>query len=169
MISQYYQDGCLGTFGTDRVGTLGTPTSHPGRPILICKAAELTAKVFARSFTIEKFLPHSESLPLLTQIWSHKMCFSIQWWLTFYNSQKNNTLIDASRFTQVPDFGEMSEAETFLNFISLHPKVSSTAIGSNNRKFQVHHINRHPTTKETVVAPQNNFVFKTSEILILQK
>jgi len=54
MISQYFQNGCLGTFGTDRVGTLWTPTSYPGRPILIYKAAELTTKTFARSFTIEK-------------------------------------------------------------------------------------------------------------------
>jgi len=34
----------------------------------------------------------------------------------------------------VPDIGEMSEAETFLNFISLHPKVSSATKGSNNQK-----------------------------------
>jgi len=54
MIDQYFQNDCLGTFGTDRVGTLGTPTSHPGQPILIYKAAELTEKAFARSFTIEK-------------------------------------------------------------------------------------------------------------------
>jgi len=46
MISQYFQNGHL--------GTLGTPTSHPGRPILIYKAAELAEKAFARSFTIEK-------------------------------------------------------------------------------------------------------------------
>jgi len=54
MISQYFQNGCLGTVGTVKVGTHGTPTSHPGRPILIYKAAELTAKAFARSFSIKK-------------------------------------------------------------------------------------------------------------------
>jgi len=54
MVSQYFQNGCLGTFGTNRVGTLGTPTSYSGRPILKYQAADLTMKAFARSFTIDK-------------------------------------------------------------------------------------------------------------------
>jgi len=36
----------------------------------------------------------------------------------------------------VPDIGEISEAETFLNFVSLHPKVSSTTKGSKNKKSE---------------------------------
>jgi len=56
-----------GPLGKNRLGAFGTPTSHPGRPTLY-KAAELTAKAFARSFTIEKVFPHSEPLPFLTQI-----------------------------------------------------------------------------------------------------
>jgi len=83
--------------------------------------------------------------------------------------QPEKILIDASRFTQVPDIGEMSEAETSLNFIFLHPKVSTTTKGSNKIKIQVNRTNRHSRQKEIVVAPQNNFIFKTSEILILQK
>jgi len=60
----------------------------------------------------------------------------------------------------VLDIGEMSEAETFLNFISLHPKVTSTITGSNNRKIQVHYTNQHPRKNEIVVAPQINFCFQ---------
>jgi len=74
MISQYFQNGCLGTFGTDRVGTLGTPTSHPGQPILIYKAAELTAKAFAMSFTVEKITSLIQShFPLNPDMITHGM------------------------------------------------------------------------------------------------
>ena len=83
-----FQMAACGPLGKNRLGAFGTPTSHPGRPTLIYKAAELTAKAFARSFTIEKVFPHSEPLPFLTQIWSHMICSSIQSRLKFYNSQK---------------------------------------------------------------------------------
>jgi len=76
MISQYFQNGCLGTFGTDRVGTLGTPNSHPGRPILIYKAAELTAKAFARPFPIEKMtFSFRAASPLNPGMIAHDMFF----------------------------------------------------------------------------------------------
>jgi len=76
MISQYFQNGRLGTFETDRVGTLGTPTSHPGRPILIYKAAELTAKAFARSFTIKKITSSFRATyPLNPDMITHDMFF----------------------------------------------------------------------------------------------
>ena len=76
MISQYFQNGCLGTFGTDTVVIFGTPTSHPRRPILIYKAAELTTKAFARSFTIEKITSSFRTtFPLHPDMITHDMFF----------------------------------------------------------------------------------------------
>jgi len=41
--------------------------------------------------------------------------------------------------------------------------VSSTTTGSNNRKIQVHHTNRHPWKKEIAVAPQNTLFSRRRE------
>jgi len=76
MINQHVQTGCLGTFGTDGVGTIGTPTSHLGRHILIYKAAELTTKAFARSFAIEKITSSFRATsPLNLDMNTHDMFF----------------------------------------------------------------------------------------------
>jgi len=76
MISQYFQNRCLGTYGADRVGTLGTPTSHLGQPILIYKAAELTVKAFPRSFTLEKITSSfRETSSLNPNMITHDMFF----------------------------------------------------------------------------------------------
>ena len=76
MISQYFQTGCLGTIGTDRVGTLETPTSHTGRPVSIYKAAELTAKAFVRPFKIEKNTSSFRATsPLNPDVITHDMFF----------------------------------------------------------------------------------------------
>ena len=95
MISQYFQNGCLGTFGTDRVGTLGTPTLHSGQPILIYKAAELTAKAFARSFTIEKITSSFRATsPLYRDMITRDMFFHSV--ATDILQQPGKILIDAS-------------------------------------------------------------------------
>jgi len=86
MISQYFQNVCLGTFGTDRVGTLVTPTSHPVRPIFNIQSCWINWEGLCKViYNWKKLLSHSESLPVLTQIWSHIICSTIQSWLTFYN------------------------------------------------------------------------------------
>ena len=71
-----FQMAACGPLGKNRLGTFGTPTSHPGRPILIYKAAELTAKAFARSFTIEKSFSSFRATSLLNpDMITHDMFF----------------------------------------------------------------------------------------------
>ena len=170
MIIQYFQNGCLGTFGTDRVGTLGTPTLHRGRPISVYKLLNHLRRPLQGHLQLKILLPHSEPLAFLKPRYNYTSYVppvSRDWHST--SARKRSILMDMSRFTQAPDIWEMSGAETFLILFLRTQKCPPLQNAATTEKSQVHHANRHTRKKVIVVAPQNNFVFMTSKILILQK
>jgi len=69
----------------------------------------------------------------------------------------------------MPDIGEMSEAETFLNFFFCTQKCPLLQQAATTEKSKSTILTDTLEKNKIAVAPPNNFGFKTWEILILQK
>jgi len=150
VISQYFQNGYVGAFGTDRSGdtwdtyfTSWTTHFNIRSCWIICEGLCKVIYNWKYYFLIQSHL-HSHFLPRYNHTW-YGPPFSRDWHCT--TARKSSILMAASSFTQAPGIGKTLGAEMFLNFISPYPNVSSTKKRSNSRNVQVHHTNWHTRKK----------------------